>query len=127
MDERLAKELDVLRESSPDVRSFLTGSATLRQQACVPDAAGVDAAMLAELDKLEVGGKPLLFSDAKGMAAFQAATAPLMEKAGLKGAAEADLVAESAKEEAENMVFSIRTARDEAVAAAKVKSGLTYM
>ena len=127
VDERLAKELDLLREASPDVRSFLTGSALLRQQACVPDAAGVDAAMLAELDKLEAGGKPLLFSDAKGMAAFQAATAPLMEKAGLKGASEADLVAASAKEEAENMVFSIRTARDEAIAQAKVKSGLTYM
>ena len=90
----------MLRESSPDVRSFLTGSALLRQQACVPDSAGVDAALLAELDKLEAGGKPLLFSDAKGMAAFQAATAPLVDKAGIKGATEADLVADSAKEAA---------------------------
>ena len=119
--------LEMLREASPDVRSFLTGAALLRQQACVPDAAGVDAAMLEELTKLEAGGKPLLFSDAKGMAAFQAATAPLMEKAGLKGASEADLVAASAAEEAENVVFSIKSARDEAIAAAKVKAGLTYL
>ena len=105
----------MLREASPDVRSFLTGSALLRQQACVQDTAGVDAALLAELDKLEAGGKPLLFSDAKGMAAFQAATAPLVEKAGIKGATEADLVA------------SVKAARDEGIAAAKVKSGLTYM
>jgi hypothetical protein len=127
VDERLAKELDMLREASPDVRSFLTGSALLRQQACVQDTAGVDAALLAELDKLEAGGKPLLFSDAKGMAAFQAATAPLVEKAGIKGATEADLVADSAKEAAENLVASVKAARDEGIAAAKVKSGLTYM
>ena len=114
----------MLRESSPDVRSFLTGSALLRQQACVSDDAGVDAALLEALDKLEAGGKPLLFSDAKGMAAFQAATAPLVEKAGLKGAKEADLVADSAKEAAENIVFSMKAARDEAVAAAKVKFSL---
>lgn len=117
----------MLREASPDVRSFLTGSALLRQQACVQDTAGVDAALLAELDKLEAGGKPLLFSDAKGMAAFQAATAPLVDKAGIKGATEADLVADSAKEAAENLVASVKAARDEGIAAAKVKSGLTYM
>ena len=117
----------MLREASPDVRSFLTGAALLRQQACVPDAAGVDAALLEELTKLEAVGKPLLFSDAKGMAAFQAATAPLMEKAGLKGASEADLVAAAAAEEAENVVFSVKSARDEAIAAAKVKAGLTYL
>ena len=127
IDEKLDMELEMLREASPDVRSFLTGAALLRQQACVPDAAGVDAAMLEELNKLEAGGKPLLFSDAKGMAAFQAATAPLMEKAGLKGANEAELVAASAKEEVESMVASIKQARDEGIAAAKIKSGLTYM
>ena len=127
IDEKLDMELEMLREASPDVRSFLTGAALLRQQACVPDEDGVDAAMLEELTKLEAGGKPLLFSDAKGMAAFAAATAPIAEKAGLKGASEADLVAASAAEEAENMVYSIKTARDQGIAAAKVKAGLTYL
>jgi hypothetical protein len=49
------------------------------------------------------------------------------KKAGLKGASEADLVAASAAEEAENMVYSIKTARDQGIAAAKVKAGLTYL
>jgi len=127
VDEKLAKELDYLREEATDVRSFLTGSALLRTQACVPDAAGIDAALLAELTKLEKGGKPLLFSDAKGMAAFKAATDPLLEKAGLKGAKEADLEAASAKEEAEQIVYSIKTARDQGIAAAKQRDGLTYL
>ena len=127
IDEKLDLELEMLREASPDVRSFLTGAALLRQQACVADADGIDAAMLEELNKLEAGGKPLLFSDAKGMAAFQAATAPLVEKAGLKGASEAELVAASAAEEAENFVLSVKKARDDGIAAAKVKAGLTYL
>ena len=42
-------------------------------------------------------------------------------------ASEADLVTAAAAKEAESVVFSTKSARDEAIAAAKVKSRLAYL
>ena len=62
-----------LREGTDSVRTFLTKASTLRTDAAIGDATGSTAKIAAALDKVEAaqGGKPLLFSDAKGMAAFK--------------------------------------------------------
>ena len=125
--ERLHRSLTALRENATDVRSFLEGSAKLRAAAGLPDALGAEAALFEALAKAEAGGKPLLFSDAKGMAAFKATAAGLAEKAGLKGANAAALEAAAAKEEAEATVAAVKAARDEAVATAKARDGLSWM
>ena len=110
------------------MRSYLKAAAELRAAAGVPDSQGADAALLAALDKAEAGAKgPLLFSDAKGMAAFKASAAALQAQLGLKGASAATLEAAAAKEDAEATVAAVKAARDDAVSAAKARDGLSWM
>lgn len=127
--ERLRNSLAAAREGAPTVRAFLTASAELRAAAGVPDSKGVDAALMAAVDKAEAaaGGAPLLFSDAKGLAALKAAAAAIADKAGLKGASVAALEAAAAKEEAANLVGSVKAARDGAVEMTKARDGLAYL
>jgi len=124
-DERLAQSLSALREGTSDVRSFLTAAASLRTGAGVPNLSGADEALASALDAVEKTlGKPLLFADAKGMAAFKTAAQATQSKLGLVGAKVAELAAASASEEAQATVAAIMAARNAAVTAAKEQNGL---
>lgn len=72
-EERIFDTLAALRESTDNVREYLARAAELRAGADIPDRNGAELKLSAALAKAEasLGGKPLLFSDDKGMAAFE--------------------------------------------------------
>lgn len=72
-EERIFDTLAALRDSTDSVREYLAKAAELRAGADIPDRNGAEAKLSAALAKVEagLGGKPLLFSDEKGMTAFE--------------------------------------------------------
>ena len=124
-EERLSLSIASLRDSAADVRSYLASAAKLQADAGIEDASGATKEALEALAAVEkgLGGKPLLFSDAKGMAAFKAALAPLQKKLGLAEAKVAELTAAASLEDVNATAEAMRRARDEAVAAALSRDG----
>jgi len=119
VEERLNLSLAALREGATDVRSYLGAASKLQADAGIDDAAGAGKEALEALAAVEKSlGKPLLFADAKGMAALKAALAPVQKKLGLADAKVADLTAAAALEDAAITAEAMKRAREEAVATA---------
>ena len=125
-EERLARLLKAMRETTPDVRTYLREAALLRKGACIPDSQGVDEAMMAALDAQEKaqGGKALLFADAKGMEAFRKSVAALQAKVGADKADQAQLDAAALEEDYTQMVEQLVGARNAAVVDAKQRDAV---
>lgn len=73
-EDRLFDTLASLRDSTDSVRDYLSKAMELRVGADIADRNGAAEKLSLALAKVEVGlgGKPLLFSDDKGMTAFEA-------------------------------------------------------
>lgn len=82
-EERIFDTLAALRDSTDNVREYLARAAELRAGADIPDRNGAEAKLSAALAKVEagLGGKPLLFSDEKGMTAFESEVSPRSRRA----------------------------------------------